>query len=178
MKNDPVNSPKLVRDLMTVGVPTCPLDTLITDLTQVMLEKDHEGFIVLDKQGHAAGVITQNELIAAYASGRYQELIAEDIMQMKVPQVPPDIPLTAAAQIMQDWDVRVLFLMHHAAGIEYPAAVITYKHILRHIAMKEVEDLADLGIYAARKSPVELFIERRDTARDRARLGQKDSANR
>ena len=55
---------------------------------------------------------------------------------VNVPRVPPDIPLKTAAQIMQDQGVRVLFLTHHAGGIEYPAAYITYKHLLRHLAAR------------------------------------------
>jgi CBS domain-containing protein len=167
MKPEASSSPKLVRELMTVGVPTCPLDTQVTDLAAFMLGKHLEAVIVLDERGHAVGVVTQAELVQAYASDNYQELAAEAIMRVEVPQVPPDIPLTAAAQIMQDLNVRVLYMMHHAGGIEYPAALLTYSHLLRHISMKDADDLADLGIYADRKSPVELFLKRRDEARRR-----------
>jgi CBS domain-containing protein len=159
MKPEASSSPKLVRELMTVGVPTCPLDTQVTDLAAFMLGKHLEAVIVLDERGHAVGVVTQAELVQAYASDNYQELAAEAIMRVEVPQVPPDIPLTAAAQIMQD--------LNHAGGIEYPAALLTYSHLLRHISMKDADDLADLGIYADRKSPVELFLKRRDEARRR-----------
>lgn len=169
MNEDAEASPRLVRDLMTVGVPTCPLHTAAADLTGLMLEKQFEGVIVLDELGHAAGVVTWDELVAAYADEGYQQATAADIMRADVPQVPPDIPLTAAAQIMRDWGVRILFMMHHAGGINYPAAMLSYRHLLRHIAGKEPEDLRDLGIRAARKTPVEMFIERRDAARAAAK---------
>lgn len=80
--------------------------------------------------------------------------LVRDLMKVGV---PPDIPLTAAAQMMRDRGVRVLFMMHHAGGIEYPAAMLTASHLMRHIAMIDEEDLRDLGIHAAGKSPVELF---------------------
>jgi predicted transcriptional regulator len=169
MKEEQSDSPKLVRDLMTVGVVTCPLDAPISDLTQLMLEEELEGVIVLDERGHAAGVVTHDDLVKAYGRGQLDGLTAEKLMQPEVPQVPPDIPLTAAAEIMQDLNVRVLFLMHHAAGIEYPAALLTYRHILRHIATRDARELSDLGIAAARKSPLELFAEKRDEARSRSR---------
>ncbi len=135
-----------------------------------MLAKDWEGVIVLDSHGHAAGVVTQDELVRAYARDTYDGSLVESIMRVEVPQVPPDIPLTAAAQIMQDLGVRVLFMMHHAGGIEYPAAYLSYKHLLRHVASQEGDELTDLGIAADRKSPMELFVERRDAARQQARL--------
>ncbi len=90
-------------------------------------------------------------------------------MQERVPQVPPDIPLTAAAQMMRDMHVRSVFLMPNAAGISYSAAVLTYKHLLRHMAAENDNELADLGNQAARKGPLESFIERRDAAREAAR---------
>jgi CBS domain-containing protein len=161
-------APRLVRDLMSVGVPTCPLDTSLVELTRLLLEKGWEGAVVLDEQGHGAGVVTQDELVQAYAAGEYEGLTAESIMRADVPQIPPDIPLAAAAQLMQDLNVRVVYMMHHAGGIEYPAAFLTYNHLLRHMAMENPEDLDDLGIKAQRESPIETFIRRRDEARRRA----------
>jgi len=162
-------SPKLIRDLMSVGVPTCGLDATICDLTRWFLEKDIEGAVVLDENGHGAGVVTRNELIKAYARNSDEQLTAGQIMDENIPRVPPDIPLKTAAQIMQDQGVRVLFLTHHAGGIEYPAAFITYNHLLRHLAAQDEEDLRDLGIKAERESPLDTFTRRRDEALRKAR---------
>ena len=86
-------------------------------------------------------------------------------MSPGLPQLPPDIPISAAAQIMQDNGNRVIFLMHNAGGISYPAAIISYDHILRHMAMESEEDIEDLGIQAKRKAPLDVFLERRDEAK-------------
>lgn len=159
---------KLVRDLMSVGVPTCALDDPVVDLARWFLEKDVEGAVVLDDNGHGAGAVTQDELVKAYARGDYEQLTAQDVMRPEVPTVPPDIPLTAAAQIMQDLGVRVVYMTHHAGGIEYPAAYLTYKHLLRHLAARDEEELKDLGIKAEREAPLETFFRRRDEALRRA----------
>jgi len=169
MNNDPLPAPRLVRDLMSVGVPTCALHDSVIELTRWFLEKDIEGAVVLDENGHGAGVVTQNELMKAYASDGYADLTAQDILEANVPKVPPDIPLVVAAQIMQDQGVRVLFMTHHAGGIEYPAAYISYKHLLRHLGARDEKELRDLGIQAERESPMETFIRRRDEALRRAR---------
>jgi hypothetical protein len=86
-----------------------------------------------------------------------------------VPTVPPDVPLTAAAQIMLDMNVRAVYMTHHAGGIEYPAAWLTYTHLLRHLVG---DDLADLGIRADRESPLDTFLRRREEARKRAGLSE------
>lgn len=164
------STPKLVRDLMSVGVLTCSPGTAIVELARVLLERDLEGAVVLDTQGHAIGAITRDDLIRAYSFGEYESLTVEQVMQDGVQQVPPDIPLSAAAQIMQDRGIRIVFLMHHAAGIEYPAAMLSYRHLLRHLAMEDANDLSDLGIKASREAPLDTFIRRRDKA-----LRQRDS---
>ncbi len=168
-------SRKLVRDLMSVGVLTCALDTPLIQLTQVLLDKDQEAAVVLDDTGNAVGVVTRTELVRSYAravsgAGDYETLTAESAMREDVPQVPPDIPLSVAAQIMQDQGVRVLFMMHHAGGIEYPAAFLSYTHFLRHLATGDDADLSDLGIRAERQTPMEAFLRRREEARRRAGL--------
>jgi CBS domain-containing protein len=161
---------RLVRDLMTVGVPTCSSETPVIDLARLMLEQGWEAVVVLDAlEGHALGVVGQDELVRAYINSDYRDKLAVDIMRDGVPQVPPDIPLTTAAQIMQDQNVRVLFLMHHAGGIEYPAAMISYRHLIRHLLASNDEELRDLGIRAERQAPLDLFIQRREAARNRNR---------
>jgi CBS domain-containing protein len=154
---------------MSVGVPTCALDDPVIELTRWFLEKDLEGAVVLDENGHGAGIVTHNELVKAYTHGGYEDLTAQDILQADVPKVPPDIPLAVAAQIMQDQGVRVLFMTHHAGGIEYPAAYISYKHLLRHLSARDEKELRDLGIQAERELPMETFMRRRDEALRRAR---------
>lgn len=157
--------PKLVRDLMTVGVFTCHLNTPVEELIAAMLDGPHEGAAVLDSEGHAVGVVTINEMVKVYGIGAYQDQTAEDIMRPDVPQVPPDITLNAAAQIMQDMDTRIAYIMHNAGGIGYPAAVLTFDHFLRHMISKEQGDLVDLGVSAPRENPLDVFIKRREEAR-------------
>jgi CBS domain-containing protein len=161
---------KLVRDLMTVGVPTCKHDTPVKDIARFLLEHHVEAMCVLDAEGHGIGVIGEQELVAAYGRDDLDTLTAEDIMSEGVPELNPDLPLTAAAQMMKDKGIRIAYMLHNAGGIIYPAAYISYRHILRHIAAKDESDLKDLGLAAERKSPLEQFIERRNEARRKAGL--------
>lgn len=177
MSNERPSPPVLVRDLMSVGVLTCSHKTPAIDVARVLLERDQEGLVVLNEHGHAVGIVSRANLVQAYGNGDYETLTAEAIMQDGVPQIPPDIPLTAAAQIMQDQGQRILFLMHHAGGIEYPAAFLSYTHLIRHLAMQDVDDLRDLGIKAVRESPLDTFIRRRNEARQQAGLADHIGVN-
>lgn len=155
---------QLVRDLMTVGVETCSPDTPIADLARALLENAGEDLVVME-DGQALGTIGLEQLTQFYSMGDYSTLKARDILHEGVPEIPPDIPLPVAAQIMLDKRVKILFLMHNAGGTTYPAAMISYRHFLRHMIAQKDEDLNDLGIHADRKSPVESFIQRRNAAR-------------
>jgi predicted transcriptional regulator len=154
-----------VRDLMTVGVVSLKKQTPVLEIARQMIAKDLEGVVILDDEGHAEGCLSQEEMIQVYSRPDVDTLKAVDIMKEGVPQIPPDIPLIAAAQIMFDIGVRALYIMHHSGGIEYAAGVITYHHLLRHLAAKTDDELRDLGISAQRKSPLEIFIERREAVR-------------
>jgi CBS domain-containing protein len=156
--------PHLMRDLMTVGVVTCTPQTTVPELAQLLLDHDLDEVVVLD-EGKALGVVGQDELIAAFARDEYKLLSASEVMREGVPQVPPQIPLTAAAQLMRDQGVRTFFLMHHAAGIEYPAAAISYKHFLRLLVAENHHDLSDLGIRADRVAPLDDYFQRREATR-------------
>lgn len=155
----------LVRDLMNVGVPSCAVDTPITELARLLLEKHEEAVVVLNADKHAVGVVSRDELVKAYARDDRRQLTAEQVMRDEVPQLPPDIPLTAAAQLMQDMGVRTVYIVHHSEGVTYPAAMLTYEHLLRHLSTPNDDDLADLGVKASRQDPLSLFFERRDAAR-------------
>jgi CBS domain-containing protein len=158
-----ISDRKLVRDLMTVGVETCAPDTPIVDIARAMLDRGFEEIVVLE-EGNAVGVVGQDDVIYAFKRENFRSLTAEDVMRENVPQIPADIPITVAAQMMHDQGVRVFWLMHAAGGIEYPAASISYKHLLRYLIANNDEELKDLGLAAARKAPLEQFIERRDAA--------------
>lgn len=170
MDENTSNEPKLVRDLMSVGVFTCALDTPVMDLARAFLEKDLEAAVVLDDNGHGAGVVGQKEIVQAFARENYKKATAEMVMEPGVPQLPPDIPLAAAAQLMLDREIRVFFMTHHAGGIEYPAAYISYRHLLRLVGMQDLDEISDLGVKASRSAPLQKFFERRDAARREAGL--------
>jgi CBS domain-containing protein len=163
-------SPTLVRDLMTVGVPTCKTGTLIVDIARFLVEQNVEEMVVLGSEGEGVGIVGYEELVGAYGRENINTLTAEAVMCEGVPELPADIPLVTAAQMLKDKHIRVAYMNHNSAGIIYPAASISYKHIIRHLAAKDESELKDLGLAAERKSPIEVFIERRDEARKKAGL--------
>lgn len=162
--------PLLVRDVMTVGVPTCKTSTLVVDIARFLLEKHLEEMVVLNEEGEGVGVCGYEQLIGVFGREGFETLTAEAVMQEGVPELPADISLVAAAQVMRDRGVRVAYMLHNSAGIIYPAAYLSYWHLLRCMTAQDEQGLKDLGISAERQSPLETFYQRRAEARRRAGL--------
>lgn len=152
---------------MTVGVFTCEPNTPVKAIARLLLESNVDEIVVLE-EGHNIGTVGQEEIIQAYIQGEWENLTAEDVLRSGITSIPADVPVTTAAQFMKDQKVRALYITHHAGGVEYPAAYISYRHLIRHFAAKDAQELADLGIGAQRQSPIETFIKRRDAARKNA----------
>jgi CBS domain-containing protein len=156
---------KLVRDLMRIGVVTCQADTSLVEAMRTLLREDLESLIILDDNSHAVGMLSRREAVAVYGqSGAdvqdVRALTVADAMKPDIPEVPPDIPAAAAAQIMLDRGIREIYLMHHGGGGSWPAAVLRFEDILRYLSAESEADVADLGAGATRTSPIEAFMER------------------
>jgi CBS domain-containing protein len=163
----PLNrSRNLVRDLMQIGVTTCPGSTSIAELAEIMVSRDLFSVVILDPEdGNAVGVVDQSDLVHAFSLDHYEDLTAEQIMQETIPQIPADIPVKTAIQMMLDNHLHTFYLMHHSGGISYPAAYFSYKNVLRLLAARDEKDLSDLGFEKEKRLPLEEFYKKRDVAR-------------
>ena len=149
--------PLLVRDLMQVGVPTCREDTLLRDAARLLVERNVGALIVLDEDANMVGWIGEHH-VASVAANSVVTMSAGDLMDEHVPEILPDVPAAAAAQLMLDQGLRQMFISHHAAGIKYPAAMITLQDVCRIVA--GMERAPGVGVGAERPSALDLFKHR------------------
>lgn len=156
---------KLVRDLMHIGVPSCPMGTLLVEAARTLLAKQLEALVILDERGHAIGLLSRREVAMAFVQtgitgSSFETLTVAEVMRADLPEVPADVPASVAVQLMLDQNVREIYIMHHEKGIRYPAAVLRIEDVLRFVSAETEADLAGMGSGAARKSPIDLFKER------------------
>jgi CBS-domain-containing membrane protein len=71
--------PRLVRDLMTVGVMTCPPKTTVPELAQLLLDHDLDQLVVLD-DGKTLSMVGQDDLFTAFARDNTKSLTASDVI--------------------------------------------------------------------------------------------------
>lgn len=147
----------LVRDLMRVGVPTCREDAALEEVARLLVERNASALVVLDEDGNAVGWVGEEHV--ARAAGRSgAALVAGDVMEEQVPTIPPDVPAVAAANLMLDRGIRQLFVVHHAGGIVYPAAVFTLQDVIRVVG--GLQRAPGVGVGAERPSAIDLFKHR------------------
>ena len=102
--------PKLVRDLMKIGVPTCETDTRLDEVAKIMAREGADAVIVMDEYG-ACGVVSQTDLVKAFPRN-WELLTAKEVMTERIVSITPDTAAIAAAHMMMDEQVHQVFIMH------------------------------------------------------------------
>lgn len=125
---------RLVRDAMHRGVISCRVDTPLEEIAQRLMEYQINALFVLDQSGKACGVVSQADLVRAYVQGGWSDLVAEDIMTPDVVTVVPDIPVTAAAQLMLDKNIHRLLIVQRGLVPDRPVGVLSMSDIVREMA--------------------------------------------
>jgi CBS-domain-containing membrane protein len=154
----------LVRDVMRIGVPTCKMEDSAETVAAQLLAENATAVVVLDEEGHTAGWINEQALAAAYvqaaAAGAEDQtnLAAEQIMLTATPELPVDVPLSAALRLMADQGVDHLFFLHRAGGRAWPASVLSWRDAVR--ALAGPEHIQNQGAGAPRPTPMDLFRQR------------------
>lgn len=95
-----MNVPLKVRDYMTTEVVTVALDTEITRVVNLLIEKDISGLVVVDAAGKPVGIITERDCIeTATQAGYFDEPggPAKDYMSTPIESVTPDDNLVNVA---------------------------------------------------------------------------------
>lgn len=69
--------PRLLRDLMTVGVMTCTPQTTVPELAQLLLDHDRDEVVVFD-DGKSLGVVGQDDLFKVFARDNTKLITASD----------------------------------------------------------------------------------------------------
>ena len=119
-----------VRDAMTRGVITVSLDTPVSKIAKLLVEKDISGVAVIMPDGAVAGMISEIDIINFFDAD-WDKLTARDVMSSFVRTIGPETTLRKAAKIMMDLNIHRLLILslHPASGA--PIAILTASDILK-----------------------------------------------
>lgn len=122
---------------MRVGVVTCPAETPILEAVKLLLQQNADSMVVVDNNHQAIGIFGSHQIGELYArSSDLSTLTVAEGMSTEIPQVPPDIPVLAAVQLMVDQHWPEIYLMHPASSSapNRPVGSFSFKELLREVA--------------------------------------------
>ena len=127
---------KRVRDVMTRGVITVSLDTPVSEVARILVEKDVSGVAVTVPDGEAVGVISEIDVIKVFDQN-WNTLTAEDIMSSFVRTVNPEMSLKKAADLMRDLNIHRLLILSLSPAYGLPVGIVTARDILSAIVKSQ-----------------------------------------
>ncbi|RZN40368.1 MAG: CBS domain-containing protein [Methanophagales archaeon ANME-1-THS] len=127
---------KRVRDIMTRGVISVSLDTSVSEVARILVEKDVSGVVVTAPDGEAVGVISEIDVIKVFDQN-WDTLTAEDIMSSFVRTVDPETSIKKAADIMRDLNIHRLLILSLSPAYGLPVGIVTPRDILSAIVRSQ-----------------------------------------
>jgi len=123
---------KKVRDVMTRGVVTVPLDTPVKEIVQILVDANISGIAVIAQDCKVGGVISEIDIIKSIDRD-WNLLTAEDVMSSSVRTVDPEMSLTKAAHIMNELNIHRLLVLSLSPAYGFPVGILTASDILKAI---------------------------------------------
>jgi len=127
---------KMIRDVMTRGVISVPLDTPVSEVARILVEKDISGVAITAPDGEAVGVISEIDIIKVFDQN-WDKLTAEDIMSSFVRTVNPETSLKKAADLMRDLNIHRLLILSLSPAYGLPVGIVTARDILSAIVKSQ-----------------------------------------
>ncbi len=124
---------KKVRDVMTRGVVTVPLDTPVKEIVRILVDANISGVAVIAPDCKVGGVISEIDIIKSIDRD-WNLLTAEDVMSSSVRTVDPEMSLTKAAHIMNELNIHRLLVLSLSPAYGFPVGILTASDILKAIA--------------------------------------------
>jgi CBS domain-containing protein len=128
---------RLLRDVMTRGVVTVPLDATVKQIAAMLSSKQGlSGVAVVSAEGEAMGVISDMDILKVIGKENWENMPAESIMTSHLETVKPTSTLGEAARIMREKHIhRLLIFSERGVGAsQRPIGIVSASDIVRQAA--------------------------------------------
>lgn len=128
----------LVKDVMTRGVVTVPLDASAADFAKAMAENDVSAIVAVDDNGEAFGIITEMDVLKEMRRKNWKVETVEDLMASSVETVNPSTTVRDAADIMVKKHIHRLIVMseENVGASNRPIGVLSANDIIKELFKK------------------------------------------
>lgn len=108
-----------VRDIMTRGVITVPMDSSIREVIKTLADEHITGVAVVTPNGEATGIISEIDIVKVF-NENIDKLTAEDIMSGNLKTVSAESTVIYAAEIMKKENIHCLVIVHEKGHLGIP----------------------------------------------------------
>jgi predicted transcriptional regulator len=129
---------RLLRDVMTRGVVSVPMDLSVREVAEKMIQQNVSAVTVTDHNGEIMGLISEMDVLKAVMDRSILNSAAESIMSSNIQTVGPSITLNEAAKIMMNKGIhRLVVLSEQGVGAsDRPVGILSTGDIVREIIKK------------------------------------------
>lgn len=126
----------LLKDVMTRGVMTVPMDIPVKDVISLMSNQKVSGIAVTDHTGEIMGVISEMDVLKTVEDKSLLDEPAESIMNYHVQSVKPTTSLKVAAEVMMENGFhRLIVLSEPGVGASNrPIGILSASDVVRTIS--------------------------------------------
>ena len=126
---------KTVEKVMSKTVMALELNTSAKDCARAMAKRGVSCAVII-QEGSAIGIVTERDLVSKVLAETIdaKSVLVRDIMSTPLITVPPNVPLTVAAELMARYRVRRLVVVGGDGGL---VGIITTGDIARTLAEKQ-----------------------------------------
>lgn len=127
---------KLLRDVMTRGVVTVPMDATVKEAATMLSRQGLSAVAVISEDGEAMGVISDMDILKVIGKDDWERMSAESIMTPHIEIVKPTSTIGEAARIMREKHIhRLLIFSERGVGAsQRPIGILSASDIVREAA--------------------------------------------
>ncbi len=129
---------KLLRDIMTRGVVTVPMDATVKQISVMLSKQGLSAVAVIGPDSEAVGIISDTDILKVIGQENWEDILAESIMTSHMEIVKPTSTLGEAAKIMREKHIhRLLIFSERGVGAsQRPIGILSASDIVREAARK------------------------------------------
>lgn len=127
---------KLLRDVMTRGVVTAPMDATVKQVATLLSKQGVSAVAIISPDGEAVGIISEMDILKVIGKKNWENMPAESIMSTCIETVKPTSTIAEAARIMRNKHIhRVLVFSERGVGAsQRPVGILSASDIIRVLA--------------------------------------------
>jgi len=127
-----------VKDAMSRGVVTVPMDATAAEVAETMANRDVSAVVAVDENGETFGFVSEMDILSRLGDKNWEIASIEDLMASSVETVNPGMKLKDAAKQMAEKHIhRLIVMSEDKVGASYrPIGILSPVDVIKYLFRK------------------------------------------